>query len=71
MLRWPSAGAFAEAIEDIVLRRRLQVGPSRLAAFVEKLGLVAGTDVEEETRETARRDRPARERHEHPPRPPR
>jgi serine/threonine protein kinase len=53
MLRWPNAGAFAEAIEDIVRRRRLQVGPSRLAAFVEKLGLVAGPDVEEETRETA------------------
>jgi eukaryotic-like serine/threonine-protein kinase len=53
MLRWPNAVAFAEAIEDIVRRRRLQVGPSRLAAFVEKLGLVAGPDVEEETRETA------------------
>jgi serine/threonine protein kinase len=52
-LRWPSAGAFAEAIEDIVRRRRLQVGPSRLATFVEKLGLVVGPDVEEETRETA------------------
>jgi serine/threonine protein kinase len=52
MLRWPTAGAFAEAIEDIVRRRRLQVGPSRLAVFVEKLGLVAGPDVEEETRET-------------------
>ncbi|HEY5147211.1 MAG TPA: serine/threonine-protein kinase [Polyangiaceae bacterium] len=53
MLRWPTAGAFAEAIEDIVRRRRLQIGPSRLAAFVEKLGLVTGPDVEEETRETA------------------
>jgi serine/threonine protein kinase len=53
MLRWPTAGAFAEAIEDIVRRRRLQVGPSRLAVFVEKLGLFAGPDVEEETRETA------------------
>jgi hypothetical protein len=53
MLRWPTAGAFAEAIEDIVRRRRLQVGPSRLAVFVEKLGLVTGPDVEEETRETA------------------
>jgi hypothetical protein len=51
-LRWPNAAAFAEAIEDIVRRRRLQVGPSKLAAFVEKLGLVAGPDVEEETRET-------------------
>src|SRR5580693_2863557 len=53
MLRWPGAGPFADAIEEIVRRRRLQVGPSRLAAFVEKLGLVAGTDDEEETRETA------------------
>ncbi|HEX4446023.1 MAG TPA: serine/threonine-protein kinase, partial [Polyangiaceae bacterium] len=51
-LRWPTAGAFAEAIEDIVRRRRLQVGPSRLAVLVEKLGLVVGPDVEEETRET-------------------
>jgi serine/threonine-protein kinase len=43
-LRWPSAAAFADALEDIVRRRRLQVGPSRLAAFVEKLGLVAGAE---------------------------
>src|ERR1019366_3787494 len=49
-LRWASASAFAEGIEEIVRRRRLQVGPSRLAAFVEKLGLVAGPDgIEEET----------------------
>jgi len=47
--RWPSASAFAEAIEEIVRRRRLQVGPSRLAALVERLDLVAGPDVEEET----------------------
>jgi serine/threonine-protein kinase len=40
-LRWPSAAAFAEALEDIVLRRRLQVGPGRLASVIEKLGLVA------------------------------
>ncbi len=40
-LRWPSAAAFAEAIEEIVRRRRLQVGPSRLALLIEKLGLVA------------------------------
>jgi serine/threonine protein kinase len=53
MLRWQTAGAFAEAIEDIVRRRRLQVGPSRLAAFVETLDLVPGPDVEEETRETS------------------
>jgi serine/threonine protein kinase len=47
-LRWPSAAAFTDALEDIVRRRRLQVGPSRLAAFVEKMGLVAGTDDESE-----------------------
>jgi serine/threonine-protein kinase len=53
MLRWQTAGAFAEAIEDIVRRRRLQVGPSRLASFVEKLGLVVGPEIEEETLQTA------------------
>jgi serine/threonine protein kinase len=47
-LRWPTAGAFADALEEIVRRRRLQVGPSRLASFVEKLGLVAGPDDGEE-----------------------
>jgi serine/threonine-protein kinase len=40
-VRFPSAAAFAEALEDIVSRRRLQVGPSRVSAYVEKLGLVA------------------------------
>jgi serine/threonine protein kinase len=49
MLRWPSAAAFAEAIEEIVRRRRLQVGPSHLAVLVEKLDLVTGPDVDEET----------------------
>ncbi len=54
-LRWASAGDFAEAIEEVVRRRRMQVGPSRLAAFVEKLGLVVpepdvdAEDVEGET----------------------
>ncbi len=43
-LRWPSAVAFADALEDIVRRRRLQVGPSRLAVLIEKLGLVAATE---------------------------
>jgi serine/threonine-protein kinase len=46
LLRWPSAGAFAEALEEIVRRRRLQVGPSRLAACVERLGLVTPEEVE-------------------------
>jgi serine/threonine-protein kinase len=36
-----------------VRRRRLQVGSSRLAGYVEKLGLVAGGEVEEETEEPA------------------
>ena len=43
-LRWPTAAAFADALEDIIRRRRLQVGPSRLAALVERLGLVAGLE---------------------------
>jgi len=51
-LRWQTASAFAEGLEDIIRRRRLQVGPSRLAAAVEKLGLVVGPDVEQETRDT-------------------
>jgi serine/threonine-protein kinase len=50
-LRWPTAGAFAEATEEILRRRRLQVGPSRLAAFIERMGLVADPDVEHETSE--------------------
>ena len=53
-LRWPTAAAFAEAIEDVVRRRRMQVGPTRLAAVVEKLGLVAGADTpEQETNDIA------------------
>ncbi|HEY8073475.1 MAG TPA: serine/threonine-protein kinase, partial [Labilithrix sp.] len=44
-LRYPTAAAFAEAIEEILRRRRMQVGPAKLAAWVEKLGLVP---VEEE-----------------------
>jgi hypothetical protein len=47
-LRWPTAAAFAEAIEDIIRRRRLQVGPSRLAMLIDKLGLVAAVDEEED-----------------------
>jgi eukaryotic-like serine/threonine-protein kinase len=42
-VRWPSAVAFADAIDEIVLRRRLPVGPARLAACVEKLGLAAAS----------------------------
>ncbi len=47
-LRWPTAAAFAEALEDVVRRRRLQVGPTRLASIVEKLGLVSGAAGDDE-----------------------
>lgn len=48
-LRYPTAAAFAEAIEEVIRRRRLQVGPSRLAASIERLGLVAGNELEHVT----------------------
>ena len=51
-LRYASATAFAEDIEEVIRRRRLQVGPSKLAAWIERLGLVTGPDVEEETADT-------------------
>jgi eukaryotic-like serine/threonine-protein kinase len=55
VLRWPSAAAFAEALEEIARRRRLQVAPSRLAGLIEKLGLVAATEEQDrhETSESA------------------
>lgn len=55
-LRFPTAAAFAEAIEEILRRRRLQVGPAKLAAWVERLGLVQSLDEPEplsEMRKTA------------------
>ncbi|WP_394820956.1 serine/threonine protein kinase [Pendulispora albinea] len=48
MLRYSNASVFAEAIEEIIRRRRLQVGPARLAAWVERLGLIDGPDVSSE-----------------------
>jgi eukaryotic-like serine/threonine-protein kinase len=42
LLRYPTAAAFAEAIEEIIRRRRLQVGPAKLATFVERLRLADG-----------------------------
>lgn len=54
-LRYPSAAAFAEALEEVLRRRRLQVGPARLAAWVEKLGLAPSSeapDSETGTRQT-------------------
>ena len=52
-LRYPSAAAFAEAIEEILRRRRLQVGPAKLAAWVERLGLVTSVDGEDPQSETS------------------
>ena len=46
LLRYASATAFAEAIEELIRRRRLQVGPARLAAFIDRLGLTEGPDVD-------------------------
>jgi len=47
-LRYPTASAFAGAIEEIVRRRRLQVGPAKIAAWVERLGLVPSEEMEPE-----------------------
>jgi serine/threonine-protein kinase len=55
-LRYPNATAFAEAIDEIIRRRRLQVGPSKIAAWIERLELVPlGDDEERGTGETGRR----------------
>ncbi|WP_394848971.1 serine/threonine protein kinase [Pendulispora brunnea] len=45
LLRYSNAAVFAEAIEEIIRRRRLQVGPARLSAWIERLGLIDGPDV--------------------------
>lgn len=42
--RYPTAAAFAQAIEDCLRRRRVQVGPANVAAWIAKLGLVATRD---------------------------
>jgi serine/threonine-protein kinase len=52
-LRYPSAAAFAEGIEEIMRRRRLQVGPAKVAAWIEKLGLVTNTEGDEPLSETS------------------
>ncbi|MFO0735719.1 MAG: serine/threonine-protein kinase [Labilithrix sp.] len=56
-LRYPTAGQFAEAIEEVLRRRRLQVGPGKLAAWIERLGLAPSVheerDSETGTRQTA------------------
>jgi eukaryotic-like serine/threonine-protein kinase len=65
-LRYPSASAFAEALEEVLRRRRLHVGPGKLAAWIEKLGLVANEAAEPSsetgTRQTANLAAPAPER---------
>jgi serine/threonine-protein kinase len=56
-LRYPSASAFAEALEEVLRRRRLQVGPGKLASWIERLGLApSGNEPDESetgTRQTA------------------
>ncbi len=51
-LRFQTAAAFAEAIEEILRRRRLQVGPAKLAAWVDRLGLVQNTGPNEPEEES-------------------
>jgi serine/threonine protein kinase len=46
LMRYPTARAFADALEELVRRRRLHVGPAKLSAWVERLGL-SPTDTEE------------------------
>jgi serine/threonine-protein kinase len=49
--RYPTAAAFAEALEEVLRRRRLQVGPGKLANWIERLGLAPSlrSDAEEPT----------------------
>jgi serine/threonine-protein kinase len=37
--RYPSAAAFADALEEVLRRRRFQVGPVKLASWIQRLGL--------------------------------
>ncbi len=53
--RYASALAFADALEDIVRRRRLQVGPAKLAAWIERLGLASDEEVDADTGRVSRR----------------
>jgi serine/threonine-protein kinase len=56
-VRYPTAAAFAEALEEVLRRRRLQVGPGKLAAWIERLGLAPSSeeapDSESGTRQTS------------------
>src|SRR5579871_1839196 len=53
--RYPNATAFAGALEDLLRRRRLQVGPAKLAAWIERLGLTPAESVDPVTGEVSRR----------------
>ncbi len=53
--RYPNAASFAQALEEVIRRRRLNVGPSRTGAYVERLGLTGqGEAPAEDTGEAAR-----------------
>jgi serine/threonine-protein kinase len=54
LLRYPTATAFAEAIEEIIRRRRMQVGPTQLATFIERLRLGDGPGVPNDPAESSR-----------------
>lgn len=73
-LRYPNAAAFAEALEEVLRRRRLQVGPGKLAGWIERLGLAPSARGEAEdprgetgTRQTANLSAPAAVRPTTPP----
>lgn len=71
-LRYPSAAAFGEALDEVLRRRRLQVGPGKLAAWIERLGLAPSAgepDRDTGTRETAELSRRLPTRPSAPPRP--
>jgi serine/threonine-protein kinase len=58
--RFANAGAFAQALEDVIRRRRLNVGPSRTATYLGRLGLTGAAgqleaDLNDDTGDTGRR----------------
>jgi len=55
LLRYPNAAAFADAIEEVIRRRRLHVGPAKLATWLERLELAASPTDEGEPGGTSRR----------------
>ena len=55
LMRFPTARAFADALEELVRRRRLQVGPAKLAAWVERLGLAPSGQEDPDTGAVSRR----------------